>query len=33
MKKELTSAEAKDIDPKDKEKIEKHIKEIETLLE
>lgn len=33
MKKELNSEEAKDIDSKDKEKIEKQIKEIETLLE
>ncbi|MGL5640488.1 MAG: molecular chaperone DnaK [Mycoplasmoidaceae bacterium] len=33
MRKELNSEEAKNIDAKDKEKIEKQIKEIETLLE
>ncbi|MGL5246380.1 MAG: molecular chaperone DnaK [Mycoplasmoidaceae bacterium] len=33
IKKELNSEESKNIDPKDKEKIEKQIKEIETLLE
>ncbi len=32
-KKELSSENAKDIDPKQKEKMEKHIKEIESLLE
>ena len=32
MKKELNSEEAKDIDSKDKEKIEKQIKEIETFI-